>query len=352
MRDIDPALARYSRQIIFPLIGLDGQKRLKHSSVTLIGCGALGTVLANTLVRAGVGHLRIVDRDFIEMDNLQRQVLFDEHDISQNLPKAEAAARKLHKTNSAVEIEGVVADANPGNIESFCENADLLLDGTDNFETRFLLNDVAVKSRTPWVYGACIGAEGMLMPVLPHDGPCLRCIWEEPPPPGTTPTCDTAGVIASAAGIVASWQALEAMKLLMGKTDDVNRNLTTLDVWTGRVRSLDMREAWTSGNCVCCKQAKYEFLAGNRSAAGVALCGRNAVQVSPAAAASGERAQLDFRNIADRLPSHYRATHNAFMLKFNVDDYQFTVFKDGRAIIKGTNDTTVARSLYAKHVGA
>jgi molybdopterin/thiamine biosynthesis adenylyltransferase len=346
--DFDSTLARYSRQMLFEPFGIQGQKRLVHSHVALIGCGALGTVLANTLVRAGVGYTRIVDRDFIELDNLQRQVLFDEHDIAQNLPKAEAAARKLRKINSSVEVEAVIADVHAGNIESLCHDVDLILDGTDNFETRFLINDVAVKLNLPWVYGACIAAEGLVMPILPRQTPCLRCVWEDAPPPGMTPTCDTAGVLGTVVNVVASLQALEAMKILAGKLDDVVRKLVTIDVWTGRMRAMDMQASREQGNCICCKQGRYEFLAGERASAAVSLCGREAVQISPA---SGAKGKIDFRALSARL-KNARPSHNEYMLKFTVDSLSFTVFPDGRAIIKGTHDPVAARAAYAKYVGA
>lgn len=347
MSELDPALARYSRQVLFEPIGAAGQKRLTLSHVALIGCGALGTVLANTLVRAGVGNLRIVDRDFVELDNLQRQVLFDEHDLASNLPKAEAAARKLRKINSSVAVEAVVADVHPGNVEALCSDVDLILDGTDNFETRFLINDVAVKHAIPWVYGACVAAEGLVMPILPGKTACLRCVWEEAPPPGMSPTCDTAGVLGSIVNIVASFQAVEAMKILVGKLDAVNRELLTIDAWSGRVRGMNMQQAREAGNCACCKQKRFDFLAGERISAAVTLCGRDAVQISPADGAT----RINLRQIADRLRNQ-RAVSNEFLLKFTVDNLAITVFADGRAIVKGTRDATVARSVYAKYVGA
>jgi adenylyltransferase/sulfurtransferase len=333
--------------MLFQPIGEQGQQRLKHSCLTLIGCGALGTVVANTLVRAGIGFLRIIDRDFIELDNLQRQVLFDEQDLAANLPKAEAAARKLHKINSAVEVEGVVADVNPTNIETFCEDADLILDGTDNFETRFLINDVAVKHNVPWIYGACIAAEGLVMPILPRETPCLRCIWEQAPPPGTTPTCDTAGVLASIVNIVASLQALEAIKVLTGKLDELNRKLVTIDVWRGTWRSLSMQSAYDQGDCRCCKHDEYDYLSGRATSATTTLCGRNAVQLLPPAGA-----KVNFKEIAGRLEARLRPKFNEYMLRFSVEDFQITLFPDGRAIIKGAADAAVARSVYAKYIGA
>lgn len=347
MSELDPALARYSRQVLFEPIGAAGQKRLMLAHVGLVGCGALGTVLASTLARAGVGNLKIIDRDFVELDNLQRQVLFDELDVSQNLPKAEAAARKLRKINSAIEVRPVIADVHPGNIESLCGDVDLLLDGTDNFETRFLINDLAIKHAIPWVYGACVAAEGLVMPILPGKTACLRCIWEEAPPPGMSPTCDTAGVIGPVVNIVASFQAAEAMKILMGRLDAVNRELLTIDAWTGRVRGMNMQAARDAGDCPCCKRRRFDFLAGERASAAVTLCGRDAVQISPADGA----ATVDLRRMAERLRK-LRAVGNEFLLKFTVDSLAVTVFADGRAIIKGTRDPTVARGVYAKYVGS
>ena len=356
-------LARYSRQMLYERVGVEGQKRLSHASAVLVGCGALGSVLANTLVRAGIGSLRIIDRDFIEPNNLQRQVLFDEHDIAQNLPKAEAAARKLRKINSGVEIEGLVTDVNPGSVEDLCTDADLILDGTDNLETRFLLNDVAVKHELPWVYGACLGAEGLVLPIVPHRTPCLRCIWDEPPLPGTVPTCDTVGVLAAAAQVVASLQATEAMKILMGRAAEVSRHLLAVDVWMGRIRAVHVQAALDDGECPCCKQGRYDFLTGRRAAATTTLCGRDAVQITPGEGdAAAERrsdegksesrvGRVDFKRLADRLPARTSPKFNEFLLRFSVDNYAVTLFADGRAIIQGTSDPAVARGVYAKYVG-
>jgi adenylyltransferase/sulfurtransferase len=335
--------------MLYPGIGEKGQKRLQHAQVAIIGCGALGGVMANTLVRSGVGYVRIVDRDFIELDNLQRQVLFDEHDIADGLPKAEAAARRLRRVNSAVEVEARVEDVSHKNIESLCHDADLILDGTDNFETRFLINDLAVKLGLPWVYGACVAAEGLVLPIIPRQTPCLRCIWDDAPPPGSTPTCDTAGVLSPLVNIVASLQALEAMKILIGDLDALNRKMVSIDVWTGQFRGLDMQPAYDKGHCVCCKQGKYEFLSGQRSSATATLCGRNAVQVSPPEGGGGK---ANFKQIAKRLPFDARPKVNDYMLRFTIDEYAVTLFPDGRAIIKGTADPAIARGVYAKYVGS
>lgn len=344
---MDAQLARYSRQMLFEPIGERGQKLLRHASVALVGCGALGSALADMLVRAGVGYTRIVDRDFVEISNLQRQTLYDEHDVSQNLPKAVAAARKLKRVNSAVEVEAIVADVNPGNALGLCESADLILDGTDNFETRFLINDVAVKLGVPWVYGACTAADGMVMAVIPGQTPCLRCIWDEAPPPGSTPTCETAGVLAPAVQIVASFQVIEALKLLTGREADLLGKLLTIDAWSGRVRALDMSAARGHGNCVCCKQRRFEYLSGERIAASTTLCGRNAVQVLPPAGA-----RVDFKRIAAQLPAAARPAANEFLLRFQADRCTVTLFEDGRAIVSGTADPSVARGLYARYVGS
>jgi adenylyltransferase/sulfurtransferase len=339
-------LARYSRQILVEGIGIDGQQRIKHAAVTLIGCGALGSVLANTLVRAGIGYLRIIDRDFIELNNLQRQVLYDEHDIAENLPKAEAAARKLRKANSAVEIDAIVADLNPSNAESLCGEADLLLDGTDNLETRFLINDLAVKREVPWVYGACLATDGLVLPVLPGRSPCLRCIWDEPPPPGEVPTCDTAGILAGTVNVVASLQAIEAIKILAGRESELMAGLATIDVWTGRVRTVNVQSAFEAGACPCCHERRFEFLSGERAASSTTLCGRDAVQLLPS-----EPSEVNLKSIAGRLPAHTRPRYNEFLLRFKTDDHAVTLFRDGRVIVQGTSDSAVARSVVAKYVG-
>ncbi len=342
--------ARYSRQVLLEGIGEQGQRRLLESRVTLVGCGALGTVLANTLVRAGVGFTRIADRDYIEPDNLQRQVLFDEADIAAGLPKAEAARRKLAAINSGVEVEAAVCDVNAANVEALCEGAQLILDGTDNFETRFLINDAAVKLRLPWVYGACVAAEGLVMPILPHETPCLRCIWEDAPPAGMSPTCDTVGVLSPLVNMVASIQAVHAIRILTGRADMLNRDLLTIDGWSCRVRGVNMQPALEKGDCACCKHARYDFLEGRLGSSTTALCGRNAVQIRPAAGGGG--VAVRFQDLAARLDPATRPTFNEFMLRFATGRHEVTLFADGRAIIKGTHDPAVARAVYARHIGA
>src|SRR3954462_11173270 len=251
MTDPNP-LERYSRQMRFPGIGKAGQEKLLASRVTLCGCGALGTVLANTLVRSGVGFVRVIDRDFVEPSNLQRQVLFDESDVSNNLPKAEAAAIKLRQINSGVTIEPVVADIDRTNIEDLCRDADLILDGTDNFEIRYLINDVAVKLGKPWVYGGCIGSHGQTMTILPGQTPCIRCVFEAAPAPGEAGTCETAGVLGPIVNIIASFQATEALKLLTGRRDKINRELIYLDVWENVNRRIKIANLKGKVDCPCC----------------------------------------------------------------------------------------------------
>jgi len=342
----DVNLDRYSRQMRFFGIGEEGQKRLLQSHVTLCGCGALGTVLANALVRAGVGHLRLVDRDFIETNNLQRQVLFDEHDVAENLPKAEAAARKLGAINSSVFVEPVVTDIDRTNIFELVQDADLILDGTDNFEIRYLINDAAIKLGKPWVYGGCIGSHGQTMTILPGQTPCLRCVFEAAPNPGEAGTCETAGVLSPIVNIVASYQASEALKILTGGLDKVNRELIYLDVWENIQRRIKIAPLLGKVDCPCCQKRRFEWLDGDQGSHTTSLCGRNAVQV-----AHRTPSALNFEDMAGHLETLGEVSYNRFLLKFKVDGYDFTVFPDGRAIIKGTNDVDKARTLYAKYVG-
>lgn len=343
------ALSRYSRQILYERIGRSGQRKLLASRVLLVGCGALGTVLADSLVRAGVGFLRICDRDYIERNNLQRQVLFDEDDIAAGLPKAEAARRKLARVNSGVTVECEVIDVTHENIERLADGASLILDGSDNFEVRYLINDLAVKTDRPWVYGAVIGATGLCMPIVPNETPCLRCVFEEAPPPESSPTCDTAGVLAPAVGIVAAFQAMEAIKILTGQLDQLNRRLMSIDAWSGRVVSLNVDPARRSDTCPCCGKRDFEHLEGRRATVSAALCGRGAVQVRAAPGSS-----LDFAALARKLEPAAKGgvQHNRFMLRARIDNLDLALFPDGRAIIKGTEDADAARVFYARYVGA
>lgn len=345
---IDDSLARYSRQILFDKIGVDGQRRLADARVVLFGCGALGTVISNTLVRAGVGFMRICDRDYIDLDNLQRQILFDEEDIAANLPKSVAAAAKLRRINSEITVEPVVVDVNPTNIERLAEDTELLLDGTDNFETRYLINDLAVKTKRPWVYGGAVGATGLCLTIVPHETPCLRCVFEEAPPPQLTPTCDTAGVLASTVNLVASLQAVEAIKLLVGRKEEINRHLVHIDAWSGRVVNVHVHAAYEKGDCPCCHGGNFAYLDGTHASIATTLCGRDAVQVN-----LGKPLTVCFEAIAEKLEpvAAGSVTHNRFMLRARVEGFLLTLFPDGRAIIKGTDSTDKARTLYAKYIG-
>jgi adenylyltransferase/sulfurtransferase len=335
-----------------PWVGKAGQERILQSRVTLCGVGALGTVLANTLVRSGVGFVRVIDRDFVEPSNLQRQVLFDESDVTNNLPKAEAAAIKLRAINSEVSIEPVVADINRTNIEEFCKDADLILDGTDNFEVRYLINDVSIKHNKPWVYGGAVGTQGMSMTILPGKTPCLQCVFEASPGPGEVGTCETAGVLGPAVGIVASFQAAEALKILAGKPEQINKELWMIDVWDNTNRRVKIAPlAGRKGKCPCCALKQFAWLDGEQGTQTTSLCGRNAVQVTPRAGT-----KLDFATLVTQLKSSgANVNANKFLLKAQLrdagDDYDLTVFPDARAIIKGTDDPDRARTLYAKYIG-
>jgi adenylyltransferase/sulfurtransferase len=333
---------RYSRQVLFPEIGEEGQKKLGNSSVIIIGCGALGTIIATSLVRAGVGKIRIVDRDFIEYHNLQRQVLFDEEDIRNNLPKAIAAEQHLKKVNSSIEIEGVVADVNHANIERLITGADLVLDALDNLETRFLINDVALKHSIPWIYGAVISSQGMSMTVLPHETACFRCLVPSPTNRGLALTCDTAGVISPAPFIIGSLQTAEAMKILVGAKKAINRDLVMIDVWENSFHRLKINPR---PDCPAC-QGEYEFLKAMFVMKTSVLCGQNAVQVL-----NPKEGELSFEALAARLAAVGEVSYNEFMLNFKVDSQEMVIFPDGRAIVKNTRDESLARGLYAKYIG-
>ncbi|HUY88376.1 MAG TPA: ThiF family adenylyltransferase [Pirellulales bacterium] len=343
MTDLD----RYSRQIRYPAIGEEGQRRLLASRALVCGCGALGSVLANTLARSGVGKLRIVDRDFVETSNLQRQVLFDEDDVAAQLPKAVAAANKLRRINSTIEIEPIVADVDHANVMSLLDGVDVLVDGTDNFETRFLLNDAAVKLGVPWVYGGCIGAGGQTMTILPGETPCLRCLVQEAPPPGAMETCDTAGILSPIINVIASIQAMEAIKILSGHREAIQRSLLVFDLWENRVLPMKAGSLRDAGDCPTCCRREFPWLSGERGSHTAVLCGRNAVQlIQPGGV------QLSLESLAEKLAGVGRVTRNPFLLRLAVDDYLLTVFPDGRAIIGGTDDIPTARTIYAKYVGS
>ncbi len=333
---------RYSRQVLFPGIGRDGQRKLAAARVALVGCGATGSALASLLARAGVGSIRIVDRDYVEPSNLQRQSLFDESDAAQSLPKAIAAARKIAAFNSQIIVEPQVADLVPANVGSLLEGMQLILDGTDNFETRYLLNDFAVKASLPWIYTAAVGSYGVTLNVLPGKTACLACLFPDLPH-GTLETCETAGILNSAVNLAASIAATEAFKVLVGADAWVRRTLLSFDVWSNQhaeVRAEDPRPG-----CRACGDREFLHLAG-AGRAHITLCGRNSVQIHE------RHRPIDFSEVSQRLKPHGAVRHNDFVLKFWPEPYEMTLFPDGRAIIKGTTDTAVARSLYARYVGS
>jgi molybdopterin-synthase adenylyltransferase len=331
---------RFSRQILFPGVGEAGQQRLLDARVALAGCGALGSFQAGALARAGVGFLRIIDRDYVELSNLQRQWLFDECDAQEALPKAIAAARKIAQIDRGIQVEPVVDDLTASNIEELFDGVDLILDGTDNFETRYLINDYAVCRELPWIYGAAVGSYGLAMPVVPGRTACLRCIYPDPPA-GAQPTCETAGVLGPITSLIASLQVSEVVKILCGVAP--SDKITTADIWTGEIRQI--AQPGPSAECLAC--GRHEFPALRESArAPVSLCGHNAVQIHE------RRRPLDLRDLASRLQPLGAVRANEFALRFETEPYLLTIFPDGRAIIKGTTDVGLARSLYARYIGA
>ena len=332
---------RYSRQILFGPIGESGQELLLRSKVAIVGCGALGTLQAAALARAGVGTLIIVDRDYVEPSNLQRQWLFDERDARENMPKAAAAARAIARINSSTNVISHITDLNPANIEELLAEADLILDATDNFETRFLLNEFALSTNKPWIYGAAVGSYGITMPILPGSSSCLQCVYPESPKTDQ-PTCETAGVLGSVTAIIAAIQSADAIKLLSGHQPLLR--ITTSDVWSGTVRQID--QPARDPTCPACgPNPDYPYLNGERRAP-ISLCGRDAVQIH-------ERSKpLNLTDLKSRLEKLAPVRSNAFALRFFPSPYEMTIFPDGRAIIKGTIDVGVARSLYAKYIGS
>jgi molybdopterin/thiamine biosynthesis adenylyltransferase len=335
---------RYSRQILFRGIGSEGQRRLAAGRVAIVGCGATGSALASLLGRAGVGRLRIIDRDYVEASNLQRQSLFEEEDATESLPKAIAAARKIAAFNSEIVVEARVEDVVPGNIEGLLKGMDVILDGTDNFETRYLLNDYAVKNSLPWIYAAAVGSYGVTLNVLPGKTACLACIFPDTPR-GMVETCETSGILNTAVNLVASIAATEAVKLLVGGTaaEHLRKTLWSYDVWTNE--QVEIAAANLRAGCRACGERDFVHLAGE-GRPHITLCGRNSVQIH-------ERARpIDFAEMQRRLEAHGVVRHNEFVLKFWREPFEMTLFPDGRAIIKGTTETGVARSWYARYVGS
>jgi molybdopterin-synthase adenylyltransferase len=336
--------SRYSRQMLFSPIGKEGQERIISSRVVMVGCGALGAVQASLLVRAGVGSLRIIDRDFVEESNLQRQILFDEEDVHSVLPKAIAAEKKLRSANSLVQVEGLVEDVHASSIDRLLGGYDLIMDASDNFDVRFLINDYAIKNRIPWIYGACVGSYGLTFPVLPGEGACLRCVFESAPPAGISPSCDTAGIIGPIVSVIASMQVAEALKILSGHRERMNRRIITIDLWDNRYEAINLPSPHP--DCPCCGRHEFPYLDGSLGADVTTLCGRNSVQIR-----RREGTRIDLDDLAERLGPVGRLEKNRFLLRAEIDGCQLTVFADGRAIINGTYDVAVAKSLYARYIG-
>jgi molybdopterin-synthase adenylyltransferase len=338
---------RYSRQILFSGIGDAGQEKLLASSAVLIGCGALGTVTANLMVRAGLGRLAIIDRDFVEASNLQRQTLFEEADAREAMPKAIAAERRLRAVNSGIRVEGIVADLTPDNALELLSGFPVILDGTDNFETRLLLNDAAISLGVPWIYAAAVGSYGVTMTIRPKETACLACLVESESNHsvlGAEDTCDTTGVLNAAAGVIASIEAAEATKLLAGRPEALNDKLISCDVWSGRFQSIRVAR---NPDCRACVRREFVHLEG-RARPHVSMCGRDSVQIHE------RRRTLDLAELGRRVTgaSASEVRNNQFLLRFRVAPYEMTVFPDGRAIVKGTQDPAIARSLYARYIGS
>ena len=337
-------LDRYSRQTLFQPIGAAGQQRLAAARVVIIGCGALGSAQAESLARAGIGNLRIVDRDFVEFSNLQRQTMFSESDAANRLPKAIAAANHLREVNSEIEIQPEIADVNHSNIESFIDDRDIVIDGTDNFATRYLINDACVKQNVNWIYGAAVGSYGVTMTIRPAITPCLRCVFPEAPAAASAPTCDTAGVIMPIIDIVAAVQVTEALKLLTGHEDDLHQSLMQFDVWRNEWRRISVGRP--AVDCATCALHNFATLEPDTNDFAAVLCGRQAVQISPS-----QPAKINLTTLGERLSAAGEVKLNDYLLRFRTGEFEMTIFQDARSIIRGTDDVATARSLYARFVG-
>ncbi|HAF15510.1 MAG TPA: thiamine biosynthesis protein ThiF [Blastocatellia bacterium] len=335
---------RYSRQILFNGIGKEGQSRLLQARALIVGCGALGTAQAESLARAGVGRLRIADRDFVEASNLQRQTMFTERDAAERIPKAIAAANHIQEINPDIEVEPEITDVNHSNIERLVKDCDVVLDGTDNFATRYLINDACVKHKINWIYGAAVGSYGVTMTIQPHQTACLRCVFEEAPPAASAPTCDTAGVIMPIISVVAAVQVTEALKLLTGQNEELHRSLMQFDVWRNEWRKINPGPP--SPDCPTCGLGNFTTLEAASGDFAAVLCGRNAVQISPS-----QSTRIDFEALAKRLQVTGEVKFNDYLLRFRTGEFEVTVFQDARSIIRGTNEIKTARSLYAKYIG-
>lgn len=336
---------RYSRQILFREIGKEGQEKLSNAKVLLVGCGALGASHAEMLARAGVGSLRIVDRDFVEFTNLQRQTLFKESDAADRLPKAAAAEKRIAEINSEIDVEPIVADVNNSNIESLIDGRDLVIDGTDNFQVRYLINDACIKLGKTWIYGAAVSSYGTTMTIVPGRAPCLRCIFEEMPDAGSSPTCDTAGVIMPIISSISSIQVTEAIKLLVGDTGSLHGSLIQIDIWRNDWRKIKL--SGPNPDCVACGRREFEFLDADSGEFSAVLCGRDAVQIAPP-----RPVKINLAGFAEKISNMSNVKWNEYLVRFNVNGNEITLFSDGRAIVKGTDDLSVARALYARYVGS
>jgi len=335
---------RYSRQILFSEIGKAGQEKLQKARVLILGCGALGASHAEMLSRAGVGNLKIVDRDFVEFTNLQRQTLFKESDAAERIPKAIAAKTRIAEINSEVNVDAIVADVNRSNVESLIADVDLVIDGTDNFQIRYLLNDACVKHGKTWIYGAAVSSYGTTMTIVPGETPCLRCIFEEMPDAGSSPTCDTAGVIMPIIATVSAVQVAEAIKLIVGDTAALHRSLMQFDIWQNDRHAIKL--GGPSPDCKACGQRVFEFLDAESQEFAAVLCGRNAVQIAPP-----NQTAFDLGAFGSKIGGLSGVKQNDYLVRFSIDGNEITVFRDGRAIINGTDDVSFARSLYARYVG-
>jgi molybdopterin-synthase adenylyltransferase len=334
---------RYSRQILFAPIGREGQERLARARVVIVGCGALGTAQANALVRAGVGMMRIVDRDFVEESNLQRQLLFTEADAAQNLPKAAAAERHLRRMNSGAVVEGVVMDVDAGTIEALVRGFNLILDGTDNFETRYLINDTAIKLSIPWIYGAAVGSYAATLTVLPGRTPCLACVFPERPQ-GLQETCDTAGIISPAVAWAAAVQTAEALKILTGNEAALHGKLLACNLWKNQWQRVTPR---ANPECPACGKRRFNYLEGDGLSRTTRLCGRDSVQIRQA-----DGRAINLAELRERFAALGEVRANEYLVRWKLEPYEITVFADGRAIVKGTDDPAVARRIYAQYIGA
>jgi molybdopterin-synthase adenylyltransferase len=338
-------LGRYGRQILFSGIGEEGQKKLLKSKVAIVGVGALGTVCANHLVRSGVGYIRLIDRDVVDLSNLQRQSLFNEEDVQLNLPKAVAAGKRLNTINSTVTVDAAITDLNLDNAEELLAGVDCIVDGTDNFMTRYLINDVAVKFGIPWVHGAAVSSRGMFAVIKPGETPCYRCLFPHVPV-GRGETCDTIGVLSPITDIVGSFQAMETIKLLIGAA--TSSNLDQIDVWDTSLFSMDISEG-KNPQCPTCVNRQFDFLnrLSSQQESYSSLCGRDTVQIY-----FREKRERDLIKLSEHLKKSGTVNGNQFLLRFSPNpETTIVVFKDGRVLIHGTNDVVKAKSLYSKYIG-